>query len=103
MEQKKQIFKKCEICESQATLFCLECPIYYYCESCYKFVHDKKAKNNHKKEKIDLFIPIEAKCPEHKNVPFNLFCMDEKGKQNILNNKIFYRALLFNVLFYETS
>ena len=103
MEQQKEKFKNCEICESQATVFCLECPIFYYCDSCYKFVHDKKVKNKHKKEKIDLFVPVEAKCPEHKNVPFNLFCIDEKGKKYILIIIIIYRVVLFNVLFYEPS
>ena len=82
MEEKKNNFKLCDICESQATFLCLECLSNYYCESCYKFIHDKKVKSNHKKEKIDLFIPIEARCPKHIKVPLNLFCADEKG--NIL-------------------
>ena len=80
MEEKKNNFKLCDICESQATFLCLECLSNYYCESCYKFIHDKKVKSNHKKEKIDYFIPIEARCPKHKKVPLNLFCADEKGK-----------------------
>ena len=79
MEEKKNNFKLCDICESQATFLCLECLSNYYCESCYKFIHDKKVKSNHKKEKIDYYIPIEARCPKHKKVPLNLFCADEKG------------------------
>ena len=79
MEEKQKNFKYCDICESQATLLCLECLTNYYCDSCYKFVHDKKAKNNHKKEKIDYFVPIDTRCPEHPKVPLNLFCIDEKG------------------------
>ena len=51
-----------------------------FCEACFKFVYDKEKNKNHKKEKIDLFIPIETICPEHKGSPMNLFCIDEKGK-----------------------
>ena len=86
MEEKKKNFKLCDICESQATLLCLECLTNYYCDSCYKMIHDKKVKNNHKPEKIDYFVPIDTKCPEHPNVPLNLFCLDEKGNDN--NNYI---------------
>ena len=64
MENKNKNFKQCEICEIEATNLCLEC-LSYYCEACYKYVHDKKAKNNHKKEKIDYFVPIDTKCPDH--------------------------------------
>ena len=95
MEDKKKNFKQCDICDLEATLLCLECLNNYYCESCYKFIHDKKAKGNHKKEKIDYYLPIEARCPEHTNIPLNLFCIDEKG--NYFNLKYYfiaYRALL---------
>ncbi len=69
--------KTCEICESNATTLCLTCQN-YYCESCFKFIHDKKPKS-HMKENIDLYVPIDIKCPEHPSVPLNLFCNDEKG------------------------
>ena len=83
MEEKQKNYKVCDLCKLQATLFFLVClNINYFCDSCYKFVHDKKENNNHKKEKIDLYIPIDTKCPNHPNVPLNLFCIDEKG--NIL-------------------
>ena len=83
MEEKQKNYKVCDLCKLQATLFCMDClNINYFCDSCYKFVHDKKENNNHKKEKIDLYIPIDTKCPNHPNVPLNLFCIDEKG--NIL-------------------
>ena len=36
--------------------------INYYCDSCYKIAHDKKEYNNHKKEQIDYYVPIETKC-----------------------------------------
>ena len=87
MEEKKMNFKLCDICKSQATLFCsdCECVCNYYCDSCYKFVHDKKININHKKEKIDFFIPIETKCPVHQKVDYNLFLLSSKS---LLENSI---------------
>jgi len=38
----------------------------------------KNQKNNHKKENIDYFVPIDTKCPDHPQNPINLFCVDEK-------------------------
>ena len=86
MQQQKQ-FKYCEICEEIATSLCLNCE-WYFCESCFKFVHDKKAKNKHKKEVIDQFVPLDTKCPEHPKNPMNLFCVDEKGKFLFLYYKL---------------
>ena len=40
----------------------------------------KKKSRSHKKEKIDLYDPIEEKRPEHEGNLMNLFCIDEKGK-----------------------
>ena len=77
--QTQRNIKLCDICEMTATILCLNCSN-YYCDSCFKFVHDKKAKSQHKKENIDAFVPIDIKCPEHPNNPMNLFCVDEKGK-----------------------
>ena len=79
MEENQKNFKYCDLCKSQATSLCFECLCNYYCDSCFKFIHDKKENNNHKKEKIDYFLPIEKRCTEHKDVPLNLFCIDEKG------------------------
>ena len=73
-------FIQCEICkDEEAKVICHDCH-FYFCEICFKFVHDRKKNKDHKKEKIDLFIPIETKCPEHEGSPMNLFCVDEKGK-----------------------
>ena len=78
-------FKQCEICKDrEAITLCLDCH-FYFCETCYKCVHDIKKNSNHKKEKIDLFIPIDTICPDHKRVPMNLFCIDEKGNINFIN------------------
>ena len=68
MEEKPKNFKVCDICGAQAIFLCLECLANYYCDSCYKLIHDKKEKNNHKKEKLDYFIPIDTRCPKHPKV-----------------------------------
>ena len=73
-------FKLCEICKDrEAITLCLDC-YSYFCETCYKCVHDIKKNSSHKKEKIDLFVPIDTMCPDHKRIAINLFCIDEKGK-----------------------
>ena len=51
----------------------------YFCDSCYNLAHKKENRKMHKKEKIDYFIPIDMKCPEHNLNVINLFCLDEKG------------------------
>ena len=71
--------KLCELCSELAKNLCLKCNS-YFCDSCFKFVHDKKNNITHKKENIDPFAPIDTKCPFHSNIPINLFCVDEKGK-----------------------
>ena len=85
MEQNQKNFKYCEICEANATCLCFKCK-QYFCENCYKLIHDKKKNNSHEKEKIDFFVPIDLKCPEHPDDRINLFCVDEKGK-NFFNIK----------------
>ena len=72
------LIKKCEICKIKAIYLCLKCNS-YYCESCFKYVHEKQSNINHNKELIDAFIPIDTKCPDHPDIPINLFCVDEKG------------------------
>ena len=76
--------KLCEVYESNATCLCFQCNN-YFCEICYKMIHDKN-KSNHKKENIDPFIPIELKCPIHPQNPINLFCVNENGKYIIYIN-----------------
>ena len=82
MEEKSNLIKKCEVCEEDATCLCFEC-LNYFCESCFKLIHDKK-KTRHKKEKIDPFIPIDFKCPEHPRIIMDLFCSEEKGKKLLI-------------------
>ncbi len=71
--------KTCELCKVEATSLCLKC-YRYYCDDCFKYIHDKKENTNHKKEKIDYFVPMNTECPEHEGIRINLFCCDEKGK-----------------------
>lgn len=73
-----KIIKECEICKSDSTCLCYQCNS-YFCESCYKLIHDKMNDPQHKKEGIDLFVPIDLKCPEHPKDRINLFCVDEQG------------------------
>ena len=76
---KMNTIKKCDICLSYATVLCYEC-LNYFCDTCYKYVHDKENNANHKKEKMDDFVPTEIKCSKHLKNPLSLFCVEEKGK-----------------------
>ena len=95
MEKNDNFIKKCDICKEDATSLCFNCN-QYFCESCYKFIHSKKINSQHKKENIDLYVPIDLRCEKHPNIPLNLFCFNEKGKINIFH---FYRTLLFILCF----
>ena len=79
MENNLKLIKECEICESNASCLCFKCK-QYYCDSCFKKVHVKSTKSNHKMEKIDIYVPIDLYCQAHPDIPLNLFCADEKGK-----------------------
>ena len=87
MEAQKNI-KQCETGKDrEATTLCYDCHS-YFCEICFKFVHDIKKNSNHKKEKIDLFVPIDTACSDHEKSPMNLFCIDEKGRIYYYNKVI---------------
>ena len=90
MEKNQKNNKICEICEEMAICVCFNCNS-YYCDSCFKYIHDKKVNREHKKEKIDYFVPIDTKCPEHPKIPMNIYCLDENGKNTFL-------FLFFNIL-----
>ena len=70
--------KECEFCNSNSTCLCMKC-YSYFCEHCFKVIHDLRKDPNHKKEKIDPFVPIDLKCPDHPRYPMDLFCIEEKG------------------------
>ena len=69
--------KKCEVCITDATCLCYQC-MSYFCESCFKLRHNNEEYKAHKKDKIDYYVPIDLKCPEHKLHPMDLFCINEK-------------------------
>ena len=86
MEVKQKNFKQCEICKAkEATSLCPQC-LCYYCDKCFKFVHEEEKNKEHQKEKIDNFVPIDTRCQEHDKNPINLFCLDEKGNNINLYN-----------------
>ena len=84
-----EISKKCDICQELAKSLCLKCNN-YFCESCFKFIHDKPANHEHKKESIDPFVPIDIKCQVHPEYPLKLFCIDEMGKYNHIIINFYY-------------
>jgi len=88
MENNQKNFKSCDICGIEATSLCFECEM-YFCDTCYKFLHDKQKNSQHVKEKIDVYIPIDIKCPQHPKCLQNLFCIDDKGNYNYLINQLF--------------
>ena len=95
MENNQKNYKQCVICKDvEATSLCSQCFI-YYCDKCFKFVHEIEKNKDHKKEKIDYFVPIDIWCPKHEKNEMNLFCNNEKGN-NLINNIIlkYYRTLL---------
>jgi len=80
MEANQKNFKQCDICKyEEAKILCPQC-FSYYCDECFKPAHKNKNNSHHKTENVDAFVPIDTRCPEHSNVPINLFCIDEKGK-----------------------
>ena len=64
MEKIKSMEKNCELCKEAATNICYDCS-FYLCDSCFKFLHKKKANLEHKKEKIDPCISIDMNCAKH--------------------------------------
>ena len=94
MEEKSKLIKECDICGEMATSLCFKC-VNYFCENCYKLIHEKKKNSSHIKEIIDPFVPFDLKCPDHPSIPINLFCADEKGKSIITYiNFLYIRTLL---------
>ena len=86
MKISQKDFKQCDICrDKEATSFCPQC-FSYYCDACFKPVHEGTKNQNHIKEKIDLLIPIDTHCLDHEKNPINLFCIDDKGNNIIIYN-----------------
>ena len=95
MENQKRI-KECEFCEKDANCLCFKCNC-YFCDNCFKYIHDLKKYKEHKKENLDVFVPIELKCPKHPLNLNNLFCINDKGKNSLIF--FIYRNMLFNMPF----
>ena len=77
--KKIESFRECEICKLNAACLCYKCNS-YFCEKCFKLIHDNQKDSTHKKEIIDPFFPVDFKCPHHPDHPIYLFCIDDKGK-----------------------
>ena len=95
-KERVKLIKLCEICKSNATCLCFKCNS-YFCEKCYKIIHQIKKDPEHKKESIDPFVPIDLKCPDHPQDRMSLFCIDEKGKLKLiifLNRNLLFILLL---------
>ena len=71
--------KKCDFCMSEASLICFQCKK-YYCDKCFKIIHDIKKDMSHEETKINPYLSIDFFCPEHKEYPLELFCLNDKGK-----------------------
>ena len=84
MEKKSLNQKNCEYCGINASSLCFQC-LEYFCDSCFKSIHEKQLRSQHKKETIDLYIPFDLKCRDHPNNANNLFCIEEKGKYLYIN------------------
>ena len=78
MKMNQKNFKQCDMCkDAEATSLCSQC-FSYYCDKCFKCVHETKKNIEHKKELIDFNVPIDTRCPNHETFPINLFCLEEK-------------------------
>ena len=53
MKKEIKLIKNCEFCGTNATSLCFEC-LEYYCESCFKLIHEKQLKSQHKKEILNF-------------------------------------------------
>ena len=84
MEKIQKNFKQCDICkDKEATSLCSQC-FSYFCDGCFKQVHENTKNSQHKKVKIDYNVPIDTRCPEHNAISINSLCTDEK--RNIHTN-----------------
>ena len=82
-EQKSNLYKECQLYQSNASFLCFECN-YYLCESCFNVIHSKQKNPNHKKDPLDPIVPIELNCKKHPKDRLNLFCFKEKGNSFII-------------------
>ena len=75
MEEKKP--KLCDVCKEKPAIFlCSECRA-RYCDKCSKFVHEFQKNRGHNLEIIPEGVSVNGKCPRHKGIPLDRFCVDE--------------------------
>ena len=56
MEINNKQKKICDLCQNnEANNICYDCPN-YYCDSCFKLIHNIKINSGHNKENIDPYI-----------------------------------------------
>ena len=68
--------KLCEFCvEQPAAVLCAEC-CRCYCDECNKGAHELM-KKSHNVEAIPKCVDVNARCPLHKDVPLELFCLTD--------------------------
>ena len=79
MEYKSKRIKTCEICREEANIICFNCTN-YYCDSCSKFIHEKKINQNHIKDKINIFQLLNIICETHQK-KLEYFCIEENSKK----------------------
>ena len=84
MDLSTKLLKECGFYHSDSTCLCFKC-VNYFCDNCFKLIHSLEKNLSHKKENIDLFIPIDIRCNLHPSNPLNLFCVEEKGKNKLFN------------------
>lgn len=77
--------KKCDSCISESFWICFQCKK-YYCDKCYKIIHDLKSDNPHEKTKINPYLSIDFFCPNHQEYPLELFCFNDKGNFHFIIN-----------------
>ena len=81
----EKIYKQCGICKSPANFICFDCSTNFYCEKCFKTIHNKTNNLFHPKFEIDYFIQAKTLCQEHPTIPLNLFCLTENGNYILYN------------------
>ena len=103
MEDKRKNIKVCEICKNDANCLCFQC-ISYFCDSCYKFVHDKKTNEQHKKENIDSYFQLKQNVLIILKIELIYFVLMKKVKISFYLMIIFkHSSLLLSLLFFEGS
>ena len=75
--------KECEFCEKDANYLCFKCN-QYFCDNCFKIIHNFPKYKGHKQDIIDAFVPIDLKFQKHPTNINNLFCTKEKGKNKTI-------------------